>query len=333
MKSFFGNTKKIILSLIKTIRLHFINIILLVIIILSGVFFGWEKTANQKPMEVKNFIYLDPVDTAFAVENLARYTANINENLNYIEDTLFFNQQNSDEYLSKSLDSKLVTQQTKLEREYTVADGDSITSVAEKFDMHVGTIYQRNSLTADNIENLRPGDTLIIPAYDQTDSKEWLIALNDKKEVERQRLLALQQQQLLQQQKQKQQQLALANQRATYYRDSTDGRIVTVNTSGSNSYPYGWCTYYVASRRNVPSQWGNAGSWLYSASASGYATGSAPQAGAIIVTGESGYGHVGIVESASGGSVTISEMNYNGWGVTSSRTISTGSPVIKGYIY
>lgn len=307
---------------------HLVIVLLVVISIILGNVFGWEKIKAEKPQAVNDFIYLDPVDTAFTVENIAYYTNNVNENLNYLEETLFFNQPQSEEYLSKTLANNITTERTKLEREYVVADGDSITSIAKKFDMHVATIYERNGLSADSIESLRPGNTLIIPAYDTSDSKDWLMALNTKKEEERQRLLVLQRQQ----EKDRQKKLAAAK-RNTYYRDSTDGRSVTVNTSGSNSYPYGWCTYYVASRRNVPGQWGNAGGWLGSARSAGYATGSSPQPGAIIVTGESGYGHVGIVESVNGDTITTSDMNYNGWGVTSTRTISAGSPVIKGYIY
>lgn len=102
--------------------------------------------------------------------------------------------------------------------------------------------------------------------------------------------------------------------------------------SGSHRFPWGWCTWYVASRRHVP--WGgNAGTWLYHAKAYGANIGKTPKAGAIIVTNESSYGHVGIVEKVSGGSITISEMNYRGFGVVSKRTISAKAGVIKGFIY
>lgn len=109
------------------------------------------------------------------------------------------------------------------------------------------------------------------------------------------------------------------------------GKRVAIGRGG-NKFAYGYCTYYVASRRSI--HWrGNAGAWLRNARAAGYATGYTPQAGAIIVTNESPVGHVGIVESVNSGSITISEMNYAGWGVVSRRTISSGSGVIRGYIY
>lgn len=107
----------------------------------------------------------------------------------------------------------------------------------------------------------------------------------------------------------------------------------TITILGDHSFPYGYCTYYAASRRSVP--WsGNAGTWLSGARSYGYATGSDPRAGAILVTYEGGRaGHVAYVEAVNGDQVTISEMNFRGWGIVSSRVISADSPVIKGYIY
>lgn len=98
----------------------------------------------------------------------------------------------------------------------------------------------------------------------------------------------------------------------------------------ANSYTPGQCTWYVASRRRVPSGWGNAGRWMWSARAAGWATGSVPAVGAIAWTPAGYYGHVAIVEQVSGDSVLISEMNYYGPYRTDSRWISAGS---MQYIY
>jgi surface antigen len=109
-------------------------------------------------------------------------------------------------------------------------------------------------------------------------------------------------------------------------------KVASYSGSSYNRFPYGWCTYYVASRRNVP--WsGNAGDWYWNARSAGYSVGRAPAAGAIMVTGESGWGHVAYVESVSGGSFTVSEMNYQGWGVVSRRTINAGQVPLYGFIY
>jgi len=53
-----------------------------------------------------------------------------------------------------------------------------------------------------------------------------------------------------------------------------------------------------------------------------------------MVTWESGWGHVAIVESVNAdGSWTVSEMNFAGFGVISSRTIRPGRVPLLGFIY
>ena len=103
--------------------------------------------------------------------------------------------------------------------------------------------------------------------------------------------------------------------------------------SGNHFFPYGYCTYYVSQKRSIP--WsGNAAQWLSGARSYGFTTGSTPQPSAIMVTSEGGrVGHVAYVEAVNDSEVTISEMNYRGFGIISSRTISAGSSVIRGYIY
>jgi LysM repeat protein len=99
-----------------------------------------------------------------------------------------------------------------------------------------------------------------------------------------------------------------------------------------NHFPWGWCTWYVASRRSVP--WsGDAHAWYSNAQAYGYATGHTPAPGAIMVTWESWWGHVAYVESVSGGCWTVSEMNYRGFGVVSSRHICPGQVPLIGFVY
>lgn len=104
--------------------------------------------------------------------------------------------------------------------------------------------------------------------------------------------------------------------------------------SGSFSFPFGQCTYYVATRRNVT--WsGNAWQWFGNAQTVGLPTGRKPQPGAIMVTWESAIGHVAYVEAVNtDGSFRVSEMNYGGyWGGITSRTIHTGDVPLIGFIY
>lgn len=107
----------------------------------------------------------------------------------------------------------------------------------------------------------------------------------------------------------------------------------TAIDQSAHRFPYGYCTYYVSQRRFIP--WsGNAIAWLRGAQSFGFATGSTPQVGAIVVTSEGGYtGHVGMIDAVNGNEITITEMNFKGFGVVSSRTISSGYGSIMGYIY
>ena len=100
-----------------------------------------------------------------------------------------------------------------------------------------------------------------------------------------------------------------------------------------NHFDYGYCTWYVANRRSVP-WFGNANQWWPNARAYGFAEGAQPQVGAIMVTAESGYGHVAYVEAVNpDGSWLVSEMNYAGWGVRTTRTIRQGQVPVIGFIY
>lgn len=104
-------------------------------------------------------------------------------------------------------------------------------------------------------------------------------------------------------------------------RQTAPKRVIAVQkaVSNANSYSRGYCTWFVASRRSVPSGWGNARNWLANARASGFGTGSVPQVGAIAWTGAGSMGHVGLVTGVNGSQVTITEMNYAGFGVISTR--------------
>lgn len=118
-------------------------------------------------------------------------------------------------------------------------------------------------------------------------------------------------------------------QKARKVRQTAPKRVVQAVSYG-NSYQRGQCTFYVASQRSVPGNWGNAREWLANARAAGFATGSQPRVGAIAWTGAGRAGHVAIVRAVTGSQVLVQEMNYNGVGVVSSRVASASEFV---YIY
>ncbi|NTW14743.1 MAG: LysM peptidoglycan-binding domain-containing protein [Candidatus Moranbacteria bacterium] len=240
---------------------------------------------------------------------------------------------------------------------YTVRNGDTVSGIAAAHGITVNTILWANDL--DNVDSIKPGDQIFllpvaglshtVAAGDSIDSiaakykadREKIIAYNGLpangevevgtsivipggfKELPRQEETA-----------------GLA--RRQYASSSSAGEVTDVSggyrkldgkAGSGHRFPYGYCTWYVAQKRYVP--WGgNAGTWLFNARSMGYRTGKTPTRGAIVVTTENRYyGHVAIVESVSAGSITVSEMNYRGWGKVDRRVIPTSSRVIKGYIY
>lgn len=102
---------------------------------------------------------------------------------------------------------------------------------------------------------------------------------------------------------------------------------------GGNTYDYGYCTWYVKNRRgaSIPNGLGNANTWYSRAAAMGLSVGTTPRAGAVGTTTRGYAGHVVYVESVNDdGTINISEMNYKGFGIKSSRTASATEFV---YIY
>lgn len=218
---------------------------------------------------------------------------------------------------------------------YTIAQGDTASSIAAKFNVTTDTLLWANNLADD--ATLKPGQQLmilpvngllytvkgdenvaglastyqasanLIDSYNQLEGKplaagqKIIIPDGVKPEVKK---------------------------AAPVAPKSSSSRVATTLRAGSfsNSYSYGYCTYYVASRRAIPSNWGNASSWYFNAIASGYGVGTAPRAGAV--AWEFG-NHVAYVESVNGdGTVTVSEMNFfgngGGWNRVSRRTTSAG---------
>jgi len=229
---------------------------------------------------------------------------------------------------------------------YTVEEGDTMGSIAVKYHVNVNTIRWANGLEEEEI--IHPGDTLfILPVTGvkhKVKSGDTIKSIAKKYKAKEEEIIAFNE--LPANGKiEKGEEIIIPGGRIEearpQVRSATDTQLAgdtarsfskNYYSSGGHRFPYGWCTWYVASKRHVP--WGgNAGTWLYNAKAYGANTGKKPKKGAIIVTRESRYGHVGIVEKVSGSKITISEMNYAGWGKVSRRTISSKSSVIKGYIY
>jgi len=239
---------------------------------------------------------------------------------------------------------------------YTVLEGDTVSGIAQKHSITTNTILWANDLA--NVDEIRPGDQIFIlpvaglkhivaegdtiesiakkykgdkdriiafnelPANGRLETGEEIIIPDGSKEIPTPPASG-----------------GILDRRQ--YATSTGGTATDISgwrtpegkAGTGHKFPYGYCTWYVASKRYVP--WGgNAGTWLYNAKSLGYKTGKTPRVGSIVVTTENRYyGHVALVEKVSGGEITVSEMNYVGWSKTNRRTLSASSRSIKGYIY
>ncbi len=117
-------------------------------------------------------------------------------------------------------------------------------------------------------------------------------------------------------------------------RRSTSSSSASTSTGQSYAGGTGWCVGYARTRRPDIAVRGNAGTWLGSASAQGYSTGGAPQAGAVEVSNKSAWGHVAVVDEVyADGSYKVTEQNYKGYGIVSSRVVPAGDGTVQGFIY
>lgn len=258
-----------------------------------------------------SLIPADPSSQISVTNSISKYTPLISNSSTAVEQLVSSSESSSDVFvaMAKTVSTEVTVQEVEAQPvvsagprtkniTYVVESGDTLSGLSMKFNVKTSSIQFANSLS--NADMIKPGDKLKIPPDGWEPSAS---------------------------------QIAAAKKTTS---SSNKSKTTSVNYSvgsKSNGYPYGWCTYYVAVRRSVPVSWGNAGQWLNSAKRAGYATGSAPAVGSIMVTRESWWGHVAFVESVSGNSFTVAEMNYAGWGVVSRRTMSSGDGVIKGFIY
>lgn len=239
---------------------------------------------------------------------------------------------------------------------YTVEDGDTVSGIAKKHNITVNTILWANDL--DNVDEIRPGDQIfilpiaglkyIVKESDSIDdiakkyhgNRERIIAFNELPadgRLEKDQEIIIPDGYKDEEQPSKPSSVFERREYATSSggsaTDISGWRTPEGKAGSGHKFPYGYCTWYVASKRFVP--WGgNAGTWIYNAKSLGYKTGKTPRVGSIVVTTENRYyGHVALVEKVSGDTITVSEMNYVGWGKTNRRTLPTTNRSIKGYIY
>lgn len=208
---------------------------------------------------------------------------------------------------------------------YVVQTGDTVDSLSAKFRITTGSITGSNGLSG---TALKPGATILIPpgngiiykvgASDSVSSivnkygadRDLLIAVNDAENgLKPGENIWIPN-------------VAQPGRAVSYVRSF--GATSYTPTYGYNGYDYGYCTWYVASRIAVPSNWGNANTWDdYARNTPGWAVSLTPVTGSIGQTDAGWAGHVAVVaEVSSDGSVMkYSDMNgLAGWGRVGTTT-------------
>lgn len=246
---------------------------------------------------------------------------------------------------------------------YVVQPGDTLQSIAKKFNLSIETICWENKLSANSVlkpgQELRilpvdglthkvlTGDTLDNIARKYKTSLEDIIDFNnlaDPSDIFVGDILIIPFGKKPAPPKPKptppaKPRILFVNENYSNYRD-------WLKNTQCHRFINGQCTSWVAFKwattlgRCIP--WtGHAKSWLSAAKNAGFRTGSrsdGPSPGAIIVLKESGwaaqrYGHVAYVESFNEQTVTFTEMNFKGpWQITQ-RSYPRDSKQILGYIY
>lgn len=239
---------------------------------------------------------------------------------------------------------------------YTAIAGDTVQSVAQKYNISADTVRWANNLTSDTLNvgqkviilpvngvlyTVKDGDTVQSVAQKYGADPDRVIAYNS---LELNGIKSGQQIILpdgILPENERPGYVAPTN-NSTSSSSSTTSTVVSTNyanTSAGNRYSFGECTWYAYERRlemgePVGSFWGNASTWAAYARLAGYTVNNSPSAGAVMQTSSGYYGHVAIVESVnSDGSVTVSEMNYSGWDVIDHRTISASEVSNYNYIH
>lgn len=189
-------------------------------------------------------------------------------------------------------------------KKHAVAENDSLSTIAKQHETTWKRLFDKNETIA-HPDIINIGDEIIIPTPEEVLPERPLPEPVEQPAVEPETT-------------------PRATARATRpARSSAPRTTTTVGSSSGNLYTPGYCTWYAKNRRpDLPNNLGNADTWVSRAAAQGLPTGSAPRVGAI---GQQGM-HVVYVESVNGdGTVTISEMNFEGLYVISSRTLSASN--------
>ncbi len=219
---------------------------------------------------------------------------------------------------------------------YVVQRGDTIDSIAQKFNVSANSILWSNNISGNYVT---PGVKLLIPPVSgivyTVKSGDTPASLAKKYDSNESLLIAYNDAEL---------KGIYAGEKIIIPNGTKPLPVASIYSAtygwgsqasyGYNGYDFGYCTWWVAKLRAdagdpLPDNLGNAATWALRAQQFGIPVGTTPAVGAAVVTSTTadyGQGHVAYVTAVhSNGTITISEMNRLGWDIPDTRVIpSTG---------
>ena len=236
-------------------------------------------------------------------------------------------------------------------QEYVVQAGETVSSIAAKFEITTDTVKWANNLSGDA---LNAGSKLLISPISgilyKVQGGDTIDAILAKYPVNRQQFVNFND--LESGRLPVGEYVVLPDGRPAAARASSGSRSgfavysdisFVARYGASNGYDYGWCTWWAAKRRidigrPLPTNLGNAITWASRARSAGIAVDGSPRSGDVAYYRNiGGWGHVGFVERVNAdGSIWISDMNYfgvnqidgtvraGGWGRTSYHLVGVG---------
>jgi len=161
--------------------------LLLLFAVIAGVSEAQAKAQNYSD-EIRYTKAADPIETGQFVRYLSPYTP-----MEFYIDpdkVALAQMEKTDSYtLAQQLSVNSgdnIEQPQRQAPTYTLAGGETITQVAQKFDLHVGTLLDANNIQPADLKKVSPGTVLDIPSSDSNTTDDWLVAINKIEEEERQ---------------------------------------------------------------------------------------------------------------------------------------------------
>jgi LysM repeat protein len=199
---------------------------------------------------------------------------------------------------------------------YELKSGETVTQVAGKFNLHVGTILEANGIKPEDLKKIKPGTVLKIPSSDTDTSDAWLVALNKAEADAKAKAQAE-----AEAKKKKAAQVAMA---ASTSDDNSISTTLTRRGTGYGSVTVIGTSY----EQCLPWARAQTGIQIHGYAGNVAATQSEPRVGGIAL--DRFFGHASVVVGVGEDTITVHEANFIRGKITE-RVVSKAA--IRGYVY